>query len=341
MSGETEKIRYILQYYFEKGYNAAKAHKKICAHYGEGTLCESVVRKWFARFRSGNFDVKDAPRSGRPCTEKVDEILAKVKEDRHISTRSIAEDLGIDQKTVCSHLNKAGYTKKLDIWIPHNLTEKNLIDRISICESLLKRNYLHPFLKCLITGDEKWITYDNDVRKRSWSKRDERAQTVAKPSLTPRKVMLCIWWDWKGVVYYELLPTGQTINSELYCQQLERLSAALKEKRPELVNRKSVAFHHDNARPHASLTTREKLRDLGWEVLMHPPYSPDIAPSDYHLFRSLQNYLNGVKLNSVDDCKTVLATFFDQKPQKFFEDGIMALPKKWQEVVNNNGKYLT
>ncbi|KAG5344031.1 SETMR methyltransferase, partial [Acromyrmex charruanus] len=50
---------------------------------------------------------------------------------------------------------------------------------------------------------------------------------------------------------------------------------------------------HDNTRPHTSLITRQKLRKLGWEVLMHPPYSPDIAPSDYHLFRSLQTSLNG------------------------------------------------
>jgi len=49
---------------------------------------------------------------------------------------------------------------------------------------------------------------------------------------------------------------------------------------------------------HTSLMTRQKLRELGWEVLMHPLYSPDIASSDYHLFRSLQNSLNGVKLAS-------------------------------------------
>jgi len=163
------------------------------------------------------------------------------------------------------------------------------MDQISICESLLKRNEIEPFLKRLITGDEKWITYDNNVRKKSWSKQGEASQTVAKPGLTSRKVMLCVWWDWKGNVHYELLPPGQTIDFNLYCQQLERLRQAIERKRPELINRKGVVFHHDNARPHTSLATRQKLRKLGWEVLMHPPYSPDLAPSDYHfgLYRTL------------------------------------------------------
>jgi len=61
--------------------------------------------------------------------------------------------------------------------------------------------------------------------------------------------------------------------------------------------------------------TRQKLREIGWEVLMHPPYSPDITSSDYHLFSSLQNSLNGVKLASKEACENHLKQFFDQKPE--------------------------
>ena len=50
------------------------------------------------------------------------------------------------------------------------------------------------------------------------------------------------------------------------------------EKRPELVNRKGVIFHDDNVTPDTSLATRQKLLKLGWEVMLHPPYSPDLAP---------------------------------------------------------------
>ncbi|KAJ0177011.1 hypothetical protein K1T71_007020 [Dendrolimus kikuchii] len=104
-------------------------------------------------------------------------IFEKVEQDRHISSYDVAGELGIDHKTVLAHLKKAGYTKKLDIWVPHELTERNLMNRVLICDSLLRRNETEPVLKKLITGDEMWITYDKNVRKRSWSKAGQASQT--------------------------------------------------------------------------------------------------------------------------------------------------------------------
>ncbi|GFU24752.1 hypothetical protein TNCV_793771 [Trichonephila clavipes] len=77
----------------------------------------------------------------------------------------------------------------------HQLAPKNMMDRISICEALAKRNEVDPFLMRMMTGDEKWVTSYNIVRKRSWSKCTEAAQTVVKLGLTARKILLCIWWD--------------------------------------------------------------------------------------------------------------------------------------------------
>ncbi|KZC08453.1 Histone-lysine N-methyltransferase SETMAR [Dufourea novaeangliae] len=110
--------------------------------------------------------------------------------------------------------------------------------------------------------------------------------------------------------------------------------------RIKLVNRKGIVFHHDNARPHTSLVTRGKLLELGWEVMSHPPYSPDMAPSDYHLFRSLQNSLKGKTFTNDDDLKSHLVQFFADKDQKFYERGIMKLQERWQKVIEQNGKYM-
>ncbi|GFU32110.1 transposase [Trichonephila clavipes] len=96
-------------------------------------------------------------------------------------------------------------------------------------------------------------------RKRSWSNRGEAAQTVAKPRLITRKI--------------------STVTV-----QLDRLKLAIDQKRSELANKRGVVFHQDNAKPHTSVVTNQNLWELGWEVLMHPPYSPDLAPSDYHFF---------------------------------------------------------
>ena len=144
----------------------------------------------------------------------------------------------------------------------------------------------------------------------------------------------------EGSPQYELLPENQIINSNKYCSQLDQLKSALDEKLPELVNRKHIIFHQDNARLHVSLMTRQKLLQLGWEVFIHLLYSPDIAPSDFHLFQSLQNSLNGKNVNSLEDCKRHLEQFFAQKDKKFWEDGIMKLPEKWQKVVEQKGEYV-
>ena len=82
----------------------------------------------------------------------------------------------------------------------------------------------------------------------------------------------------EGNYTFELLLNNQTISSDVYCRQLDKLDAAIKQKRPELMNSKGFVFHHDNARPHRSLVTRQKLLQLEWDVLPHPPYSPDLVP---------------------------------------------------------------
>ena len=117
-----------------------------------------------------------------------------------------------------------------------------------------------------MTGDEKWILYNNVEWERSWGKRNTSPPTTPKAGLHAKKV-LCIWSDWK--LYYELLLENQTINSNKYYSQLDQLKAALDEKCPELVNRKRIIFHQDNARRHVSLMTRRKLLQLCWEVLIH------------------------------------------------------------------------
>lgn len=72
------------------------------------------------------------------------------------------------------------------------------------------------------------------------------------------------------------------------------------------MSRKDVAFLHDNAGPHASIITRQKLLQLRWDILVHSPYSPDLAPSDFHLFRSLQNTLMDNKFSELNECKIFL-----------------------------------
>ncbi|GFU20099.1 histone-lysine N-methyltransferase SETMAR [Trichonephila clavipes] len=93
-------------------------------------------------------------------------------------------------------------------------------------------------------------------------------------------------------------------------QQLDLLKLAIDQKRPELANKRGVGFYQDNAKSHTSVVTRQKLWKLGREVLIHPPYSPDLAPRDYYLFLAFQNSLSDKKLGSSEDWENRLREFF-------------------------------
>ena len=87
----------------------------------------------------------------------------------------------------------------------------------------------------------------------------------------------------------------------------------IKQKRPELINRKGTVFHYDISRPHTSLVTRQKILQLEWDVLPHPPYSPGLAPSDYYLFWSLQNILDDRDLHFKSGRQILLKPIFCQQ----------------------------
>ena len=177
-----------------------QAQKKLYDAYGEKSLTKLQCQNWFARFRSRDFDLKNAPRSGCPTKVDDDKIKAMIENNQRSTTREIAEKLNISNTCVERHLKQLDYVNKLDIWVPHKFNEIQLTKRISICDSLLKRNETDPFLKRIITGDEEWVVYDNVVRKRSWSKRDEPAQSTSKADIHQKKVMLSVWWDFRGFI---------------------------------------------------------------------------------------------------------------------------------------------
>ena len=99
--------------------------------------------------------------------------------------------------------------------------------------------------------------------------------------------MHCLWWDIRGLIHYELLNDTQSVTVEKYLPKLEDLKHALSIKRPSLLNKKGVILVHDNAKPHIAKLTQENIMGLGYALLPCPPYSLDLALSDFHVFKSL------------------------------------------------------
>ena len=140
------------------------------------------------------------------------------------------------------------------------------------------------------------------------SKSPVRKKFRTAPSV--HKVMLTAFWDCRRPVVLDFMPRGFTINADRYCSTLSLLRAAIRKKRRRILDVDNVIILHDNARPHVANKTANKLRKFQWEFLEHPPYSPDLAPSDFHLFSSQKNFLAGqqftLRRRSHGSCATVV-----------------------------------
>ena len=118
-------------------------------------------------------------------------------------------------------------------------------------------------------------------------------------------MLASVFWDAKGILLVDYLQTGKIINSEYYCNLLDQLHEKICEKRPGL-QKKKIIFHQDNAPAHTAQKTITKITELKYELLQHPPYSPDLAPSDFWLFPHLKKFLRGKHFSSNEDVIAVV-----------------------------------
>lgn len=336
-----QHLREALLLLFNSKRNATQAHEFLSEVYPEYAPEIRTCQKWFARFKSGDFDLEDKERPGQPKKFEDAELQALLDENSCRTQKELALELGVHETTIGYRLHAMGKIRKLGKWVPHQLNANQLTARIDACRKHLAEHKKHSFLSRIVTGDEKWVYYDNPKRKASYVDPGQPSTSQAKRDIHCQKLMMCIWWDQKGVVYHELLKPNETVTADRYRRQLGKLAQALNEKRP-LIARKhhKVLFHDDNARPHRADIVKEKLERLGWDHLDHPPYSPDLAPSDYHLFRSMQIALADVGFRNAEEVRKWVDEWIASKDEDFFKRGINKLPRRWEEVIANHGEYI-
>ncbi|XP_044313306.1 histone-lysine N-methyltransferase SETMAR-like [Drosophila rhopaloa] len=116
------EIRAVLKFSFVKGKSARETFREINCVLEDGTLSLRAAEEWFRRFRAGENDTMDKPADGRLVTTNTDHIMENIELDPHVTSRGIAEEIGVSHQTVIQ--NQTGYKKKLDVWVPHDLTQK-------------------------------------------------------------------------------------------------------------------------------------------------------------------------------------------------------------------------
>lgn len=339
-SPSKRNLREALLFCFNLKKNTTEAHQMLHTAYGNAAPSISTCEFWYRRFKSGDFETDDKEREGRPKVFEDAELEQLLDEDCSRTQGELAAELSITQQAVSKRLKALGMVSKAGHWVPYELKPRDIERRFFISEQLLARQKRKGFLHRIVTGDEKWIRFDNPKRKKSWGPPGHASVPIAKPNIHGKKLMLCIWWDQLGVIYFELLKPNETINGDRYRLQLMRLNRALKEKRSQYEERhEKVILLHDNARPHTAKVVQQYLETLRWEILPHPPYSPDIAPSDYHLFRSMQHGLAEQSFTTYEDTKNWLDSWIASKDQSFFRQGIRLLPERWDKIVASDGQY--
>ena len=96
----------------------------------------------------------------------------------------------------------------------------------------------------------------------------------------------------------------------------------------------------DNAPPHSAAQTQDLITSFRWEQMDHPPYTPDLAPSDFHLFLHLKKFLGGKRFDDDNDLKDAVQKWLTSQAAAFHEEGVQKLVPRYDKCLNNGGEYV-
>ncbi|UYV62581.1 hypothetical protein LAZ67_2001179 [Cordylochernes scorpioides] len=183
----------------------------------------------------------------------------------------------------------------------HLATHQQRETRLSIYKDLIETaNNDSDFLKTIVTGDETWyFLFYPQTKKQSleWHTPSSPRKKKVRLDKSKGKVMLVVFFDYQGLVYYEFIKEGVSINKQAYKEILVRLRDAIRRKRNQLFESKQWKLLHDNAPAHRAIIVQDYLAKHSVSVLPHPPYSPYIAPCDF-FFPKLKMTLKGRRFSS-------------------------------------------
>lgn len=343
------EMRAVVRFLWATGKTVQEIHHEMLPVYGMECLSRKAVYNWVEKFKGGRSNVEDDVRPGRPVEIATDETMKKVDEmirsDRRITVAHVARSVGCSQGLAYSIIHdRLQFRKVCARWVPRDLTPQHKLNRMGLALEHLCRYEAQgqDMLKKIVTGDESWVHHFQPESKRQsmqWKHPGSPAAKKFKVVSSAGKIMTTVFWDCEGVLLVCFQKHGETVNATSYCAVLRELRDSIRRKRPTLLT-DGVLLLHDNARPHVARATQETIRQLNWEVLDHPPYSPDLAPSDFHLFGPLKEHLGGQRFEDDEELKLAVRRWLRQQPQAFYAAGFRKLVQRWDKCINTGGDYV-
>ena len=145
--------------------------------------------------------------------------------------------------------------------------------------------------------------------------------------------MTTVFWDSEGVVLVDFLESKKTVTGAYYIEVLRKLRAKLAEKCPGKLHR-GILFYLDNAPAHFFWIVKDVLKEFWWELLPHPPYSPDLAPSDFFLFPKLKEHLKGIYFKDTNKAKQAAKTWLTKWSADYFKNEIRGWKHCLEKCIN-------
>ncbi len=331
-----------------QGKNISAAHRELVQIHGESALSLSTVRRWYRKFAAGvrDFSVKKTGgRLTKVTEDKLNEIKVILEEDNTVCLWVLSRKTGLSLRAVHNVLrNQLQLKKRPAKWIPHLLNDDQKAHRERMARDLLWCFHRAPTLQdWIITGDECcfWC-YEPATRRNSafWLRRNQRRPQKPVKDWYIRKVMVIIFWDSQGMVYREFVPAGKGINKDVYLQTMRNLREAIRRRRQWFWARQNFWLHHDGAPAHRADIVVNFLQATGTNILPHPPYSPDLAPSDFFLFNRMKKNMRGLTFNSMDELRERIDFKIGQVANWEFAHALHdSWEKRLQKCVGHGGNY--
>ena len=337
-----EEIRAVVHYFYLNGIPASSAAAKLRVTYGERSMSRTGVLYWYKEFKSGRVSTSLSVKPGRPLkNEKVAAIESLLKEYPYASARYISTQVPLSPHTVVRILKEELHMKKrYRRWVPKILNDDQKKKRKELSLKMLRQleklslDQRHAVITC----DESWffLTYYYDSK---WCREDEEAPISGKRLMNDEKIMIFSAFSVSGIVYIDALPTNTTFNSTYMCNHiLPELTAKAKESAAKKTKH-SLILHFDNAKPHTSKMTTQKISELHWKKLDQPPYSPDISPNDFFLYGYIKSKLPGYHPLSRYDLFNAIKEICEKIESNIWEDVYRSWLKRLQAVYDSDGEY--
>ena len=120
---------------------------------------------------------------------------------------------------------------------------------------------------------------------------------------------------------------------------LDQLKTTIREKRRGKLS-KGLLLQQDNARVHTCKVAMDAVERNGYELIPHPAFSPNLAPSDFFQFPSLKKDICGYHFRSDDEVVTAVEEWVNRKDSDFFSSWLKALEHRWSACITLEDNYI-